>query len=70
MRIIVKILISLAVVVVAVLFQALITETGNNTTGVVRLIPGAILIFGIIGIWRYKPNKQKNSDKTDLDKTL
>jgi len=70
MRIIVKILISLAVFVVAVLFQALITETGNNTTGVVRLIPGAILIFGIIGIWRYKPNKQKNSDKTDLDKTL
>lgn len=70
MRIIVKILISLAVVVVAVLFQALLTETGNNTTGVIRLIPGAILIFGIIGIWRYKPNKQKNSDKTDLDKTL
>jgi|GEM_PF-2624146 hypothetical protein len=70
MRIIVKILLSFAVIVVAVIFQAIISETGNSNTGMVRLIPGAIMIFGLIGVWRYKPNKPNNSDKTDLDKTL
>lgn len=70
MRIIVKILLSFAVIVVGVIFQAIISESGNSTTGVVRLIPGAIMIFGLIGVWRYKPNKSNNSDKTDLDKTL
>jgi hypothetical protein len=53
-----------------VIFQAIISESGNSTTGIVRLIPGAIMIFGLIGVWRYKPNKSNNSDKTDLDKTL
>lgn len=70
MRIIVKILLSFTVIIVGVIFQAIISESGNNTTGVVRLIPGAIMIFGLIGVWRYKPNKSNNSDKTDLDKTL
>lgn len=70
MRIIVKILVSFAVIILGVIFQAIISETGNSHTGMVRLIPGAIIVFGLIGVWRYKPNKTNNSDKIDLDKTL
>lgn len=69
MRIIVKIALTIAVIIVAVIFQAIVSESGNNKTGIVRLIPGAIMIFGIIGVWRYKPKKSK-SDNTDLDKTI
>jgi hypothetical protein len=69
MRIVVKILLTFTVLIIAVLFQGLLSQSGNSTTGIIRLIPGAILIFGIIGVWRYKP-KSNTSDKTDLDKTL
>lgn len=75
MRIIVKILLSIVVLAVAVIIQAIIYESGNMDTGIVRLIPAAIMIFGLIGVWRYKPKKEKISteisvaDKTDLDKT-
>ena len=69
MRIIVKIGLTIAVIIVAVIFQAIVSETGNSNTGMVRLIPGAIMVFGIIGVWGYKP-KKNNSENTDLDKTI
>ncbi|MGY0426807.1 MAG: hypothetical protein ACWIPI_08275 [Polaribacter sp.] len=45
-------------------------ESGGNTVGVVRLIPAGIMIFGIIGVWRYKSKKSNPSDNNKLDKTL
>lgn len=69
MRIIVKIGLAIAVIIVAVIFQAIVSESGNSSMGMVRLIPGAIMIFGIIGVWRYKPKNNK-SENTDLDKTI
>ena len=68
MRIIVKILLSVLMIIIGGVLNAVVTETGNSTTGVIRLIPAAVMIFGIIGIWRYKP--QKNNSNNDLDKTL
>lgn len=68
MRILVKILLSFIIIVISGILQAIISESGNQNTGFVRLIPGAVMIFGIIGVWRYKPSKKESSDK-DLDKT-
>lgn len=67
MRTIVKILLSFLMVIIGVILQVIITESGNTNTGFLRLIPAAVMIFGIIGVWKYKP-KTKNSN--DLDKTL
>lgn len=68
MRIIVKILLSFLMVIIGVILNAIIYESGNSNTGFIRLIPAAVMILGIIGVWRYKPSKE-NSNK-DLDKTL
>jgi hypothetical protein len=69
MRIIVKILLSIAVLIISVVFQALISESGAKG-GIIMLIPGAIFIFGLIGVWKYKPKEINDLDNTDLDKTL
>lgn len=53
----IKILLTVAVIVVAVVSMALISETGNSNSAGVRLIPGAILIFGIIYVWFFKKHK-------------
>lgn len=63
MRILTKIILSIVVLILATISQAIITETGVG----LKIIPGAIAVFGLIGVWRYKPNKSKD---TDLDKTL
>lgn len=68
MRIIIKIILSFVMIVVGTILNAVVSETGNSTTGFVRLIPAAVMIIGIIAIWRYKPEK-RNSNK-DLDKKL
>jgi len=69
MRIVIKLVLCLVVLIIALISQAAISESGNSSTGIVRLIPGAILIFGCIGVWRYKP-ETKTSESTDLDKRL
>ena len=69
MRILTKILLTIAVIIIAMVFQAIMFESGGTNVGVIRLIPAAILIFGIIGVWRYKPKKSK-SDNNKLDKTI
>lgn len=68
MRIIVKILLSFLMVIIGVILNVVITQTGNESTGVIRLIPAAIMIIGIISIWKYKPNKGNTNN--DLDKTM
>jgi uncharacterized BrkB/YihY/UPF0761 family membrane protein len=68
MRIIVKILLSFLMLIIGVVLNAVVTESGNSNTGGIRLIPAAVMIIGIIAIWKYKPNKE-NPNK-DLDKTL
>ncbi|SMC81240.1 hypothetical protein [Moheibacter sediminis] len=68
MRILVKILLSIAVVIIGVIIQAVISESGNDSTGLIRLLPGAIIIFGIIGVWKYLP--KKDTDNRNLDKNV
>lgn len=68
MRIIVKILLSFLMVIIGVILNVIITETGNANAGFVRLIPAAVMIIGIIAVWRYKPAKDNSNN--DLDKTL
>jgi len=70
MRILVKIVLTVVVLIVAVMSQAMVYENGNTNTAMVRLIPGIIAVFGIIGVWKYKPKKQSEIEKTELDKTL
>lgn len=68
MRIFVKILLSIAVVIIGVIIQSVISESGNDSTGFIRLLPGAIIIFGIIGVWKYLP--KKDTDNRNLDKNV
>lgn len=68
MRIIVKILLSFLMVIIGVVLNTIVSVSGNSNTGFVRLIPAAVMIFGIIAIWKYKP--KKDDTNTDLDKTL
>ncbi len=68
MRIIVKILLSFIMLIVGVILNAIVAQTGNANTGIIRLIPAAVMIFGIIAIWKYKP--KKDNTNTDLDKTI
>ena len=72
MRIIVKILLSILVFVIAVVFQAISSGSGG-----LIILPGIILIFGLIGVWTYKPNKnnqeivkEDKSDDIKLNKNL
>ncbi len=53
----IKILLTVAVIVVAAVSMALISETRNSNSAGVRLIPGAILVFGIIYVWFFKKHK-------------
>lgn len=68
MSIIVKILLSFLMLIVGVVLNAIVSESGNSNTGIVRLIPAAVMFIGIIAVWKYKTNKQ--SANKDLDKTL
>ena len=54
--------------IVGVVLNAIVSESGNSNTGIVRLIPAAVMFIGIIAVWKYKTNKQ--SANKDLDKTL
>ncbi len=67
MRILIKILLSIGCLIIGVLLSTVLDKTGTTNSPVIRLIPAAVMIFGIIGVWRYKPQKESN---TDLDKTL
>lgn len=53
----IKILLTIAVIVVATVSMAVVSESGNTNSAGVRLIPGAILIFGIIYVWFLKKQK-------------
>lgn len=67
MRILIKIILTIVCLIIGLVLQAFLSESGSGNAGFIRLIPGAVMIFGIIGVWRYKP--KKNSTTRDLDKT-
>ncbi len=71
MRILVKILLTIVILIIALVSQALVSESGGTNVAGVRLIPGAILALGTIGVWIYKPKKQaKNmSDNKESGKS-
>lgn len=71
MRILIKIVLSFGVFLLGGIFQNILSASGATNLGVIRLLPGAVIIFGIIGVWRYKPSKKdKNNDNKNLDKTI
>ena len=57
MNILKKIGLSLVVMIIALLMQSLVSQTGGNTSGGIRLIPGAILVLGLIYVWTRKKRK-------------
>jgi uncharacterized membrane protein YiaA len=66
MRIAVKILLTIAVLVISVILNAIITSSPE--TMIFRIVPGAVMIFGTIGVWRYKPKTEDSIDSQELDK--
>lgn len=58
MNILKKIGLSFLVIIVAVIIQGLLTKTGGTNSGGVRLIPGAMMVLGLIYVWTRKFDKK------------
>lgn len=54
MKILKKIGLSVLVIIVAVIIQGILTQTGGTKTSGIRLIPGAIMVLGVIYVWTRK----------------
>lgn len=58
MNILKKIGLSFLVIIIAILTQGLLAQLGGTRTGGVRLIPGALMVLGLIYVWTRKFNKK------------
>ena len=52
-----KIGFSLVVIIIALIFQSILSQNGGTSSACIRLIPGAILILGLIIVWTRKNQK-------------
>lgn len=52
-----KIGFSLIITITALLIQGLLAQSGGTQQGGVRLIPGALLVLGLIFVWTRKKTK-------------
>lgn len=53
-----KIGLSFLVLIVSIFIQGLLAQTGAGKSGGIRLIPGAIMVIGLIYVWTRKSNKK------------
>lgn len=56
-NIIIKILLTIGVFILGMVLQAAIHESGTTTSAGIRLIPGFVLIVGLIFVWTRKFNQ-------------
>lgn len=54
MNILKKVGLSFLVVLIAILIQGVLAQTGGTKSGGIRLVPGAIMVLGLIYVWTRK----------------
>ncbi len=54
MNVLKKIGLSFLVIILAILIQGLLSQTGGTKSAGIRLIPGGLMILGLILVWTRK----------------
>lgn len=67
MRTFIKIILSLVILIVASVIMTLMAQASGTKVAPYGFIISAIVAWAILGVWKYKPKKNNN---TDLDKTI
>lgn len=67
MRTFIKIILSVVVIIITMIVSGLMAQASGQPAPTGIGIVSIIVLFTLVGIWKYKPKK---NNSTDLDKTI